>query len=118
MQVTRVRTVAVALAVAMVTAAPLPAAAAATAVRVVTHTLTPRIQRTVGFNGYSTYTFSAPRGRRIVTASARISGGSSRAVRISGRRVSANGTRLTVNLVFPGEQGRPGRLIVTRGTRA
>ena len=109
---------------AVVVAAPIPGAFADQgqgqgqgqgAVRTTTTTVTPRVQRTVKFNGYATYTFSAPRGRRIVTASARVTG-SSRAVRIQSRVISANRTRYTVKLIFPGEQGNAGKLIVRLGT--
>ena len=78
----------------------------------------PKVQRTVGFNGYATYVFKAPRGRRIVTASARIVGGQAAAVKIRGRSLARNGKSYTVNLIFPGEQGTPGRLVVRLGTVA
>jgi hypothetical protein len=86
------------------------------AVLITTRTVTPKIQRTVGFTGYATYTFSAPRGRRIVSASARISGAEAHAVAIRRRTISRNRTRYTVSLVFPGEQGDPGKLVVRLGT--
>jgi hypothetical protein len=87
-------------------------------VRITTLTLTPKVQRTVRFNGYATYTFRAAEGRRIVSASARIAGAGAHAVKIQRRTVSRNRTRYTVNLVFPGEQGNPGKLIVRLGTIA
>jgi hypothetical protein len=86
------------------------------AVLVTTRTVTPKIQRTVRFTGYATYTFSAPRGRRIVSASARIIGGEPHAVAIRHRTVSHNRERYTVSLIFPGEQGNPGKLLVRLGT--
>jgi hypothetical protein len=72
----------------------------------------PRVQRTVRNNGYATYSFRAPAGRRIVSSSVRIVGGSAHAVRVRHRSLSPDRTRLTVNLIFPGEQGKPGRLVV------
>ncbi len=91
---------------------------ASRAVRITTRTVIPRIQRTVRFKGYATYVFSAPRGRLIVSATARIAGAQAHAVAIRRRTISRNRTRYTVNLVFPGEQGSPGRLIVRLGTVA
>lgn len=76
-----------------------------------TRTLTPKPQRTVGFNGYATYVFHAPKGTRIIGASARIAGGAS-AVAIERGVISHNRARYTVSLVFPGEQGRAGKLVV------
>ena len=86
------------------------------AVVITTRTVTPRIQRTVGFNGYATYTFRPPKGRRIVSASARIAGAQAHAVVIQSRSISRNRTRYTVRLRFPGEQGNPGRLVVRLGS--
>lgn len=88
------------------------------AIIVTTRTIQPKVRRTVGFTGYASYTFLAPRGRRIVSASARIVGGEANAIRIRGRAVSQNRTRYTVSLVFPGEQGTPGKLLVRLGTVA
>ena len=88
------------------------------AILITKRTVIPKVQRTVRFTGYATYTFSAPRGRRIVSASARIVGAQAHAVRISARTVSRDGKRYTVKLVFPGEQGNPGRLVVSLGTVA
>ena len=88
------------------------------AVLLTTRTVVPKIQRTVHFMGYATYTFRAPRGRRIVSASARILGAEPHAVAIRSRTVSHDRGRYTVKLVFPGEQGNPGKLRVTLGTVA
>jgi hypothetical protein len=90
----------------------------ALAVLLTTRTVTPKIQRTVHFTGYATYTFAAPRGRRIVSASARIIGAEPHAVAIGRRVLSGDRRRYTVKLVFPGEQGNPGKLRVTLGTVA
>jgi hypothetical protein len=86
------------------------------AVLLTTRTVVPKIQRTVHFTGYATYTFLAPRGRRIVSASARILGAEPHAVAIRSRTVSHDRSRYTVKLVFPGEQGNPGKLRVVLGT--
>jgi hypothetical protein len=88
------------------------------AVLVTTRTVTPRVQRTVRLTGYATYTFTAPTGRRIFSASARIVGADPHAVEIRRRTVAQNRTRYTVNLVFPGEQGNPGKLVVRLATIA
>jgi hypothetical protein len=88
------------------------------AILVTTRSLVPKVQRTVGFNGFATYTFAAPRGRRIVSASARIVGAQTHAVTIRRRSVSRSHTRYTVSLEFPGEQGNPGKLTVRLGTVA
>ncbi len=83
-----------------------------------THRVVPRVQRSVGFTGYATYSFAAPRGRHIVSASARIRGAQANAVKIRRATVSRGGRRYTVSLIFPGEQGNPGRLVVRLGTVA
>jgi hypothetical protein len=88
------------------------------AVLLTTKTVILKVQRTVHFTGYATYTFAAPRGRRIVKASARISGAEVHAVRISGQSISHNNTRYSVKLVFPNEQGNPGKLTVRLSTVA
>jgi hypothetical protein len=78
---------------------------------ITTRTLIPRVQRTVGFNGYATYVFLAPKGRHILSASAQVAGKSG-AVVVQRGVVSRSQTRFTVSLVFPGEQGNPGRLVI------
>lgn len=93
-----------------------PPLKAGLAVLITTRTVIPKIQRTVGFTGYATYTFSAPRGRRIVSASARIAGADAHAVAIRHSSISHKRTRYTVSLIFPGEQGNPGKLVVHLGT--
>jgi hypothetical protein len=87
-------------------------------VLITTKTLIPKPKRTVHFTGYATYTFAAPRGRRIVKASARISGAEEHAVRISRQSLSAGNTRYIIKLVFPNEQGNPGKLTVRLSTVA
>jgi hypothetical protein len=88
------------------------------AVLVSTRTVVPKIQRTVRFTGYATYIFNAPKGRQIVSASARITGAEAHAVKVHSRVISHDHTRYTVKLVFPGEQGDPGKLVVRLGTVA
>ncbi len=88
----------------------------APAILITTYRLTPKVQRTVGFTGYATYSFSTRPKRRIVSATARIVGAQAHAVRIGGTSVSRNRKRFTVKLVFPGEQGNPGKLVVRLGT--
>jgi hypothetical protein len=87
-------------------------------VLITTRTVIPKVQRTVRFTGYATYTFAAPAGRRILAASARIVGAQRHAVTIHSRSVSSNLERYTVNLVFAGEQGNPGKLVVRLATIA
>jgi hypothetical protein len=82
-----------------------------------TRTLIPEPQRTVGFNGYATYVFASPKGSRIVSASAQIAGGESGAVVIQRRVISRSHTRFTVVLIFPDEQGTPGKLVIRLRTR-
>src|SRR6185312_15166267 len=83
-----------------------------THVLVKTYKVVPKPQRTVHSTGYATYVFSAPAGHRILTATARIVGAQRHAVAISGRAITNQLTRYTVKLVFPGEQGNPGKLVV------
>lgn len=103
-----------ALAGSTATAPPAPHQAHASKGRAVvkTYKLVPKAQRTVRSTGYSTYVFSAPPGQRILVASARIVGAQRRAVAIRSRAIAAQLTRYTVKLVFPGEQGNPGKLVV------
>ena len=95
-----------------------PQASDGLAILITTRVIQPRVHRTVGFDGYASYSFMAPRGRKIVSASARILGGEAHALRIRSRVVSLDRTRYTVGLVFPGEQGTPGKLVVRLGTVA
>jgi hypothetical protein len=81
-----------------------------------TYRLTPKVQRTVRFTGYATYRFNARPHRRIVSATARIVGAQAHAVKISAAGISHNHKHFTVKLVFPGEQGNPGRLVVRLNT--
>jgi hypothetical protein len=81
-----------------------------------TYRLTPKVQRTVRFTGYATYSFNTRPKRRIVSATARIVGAQAHAVKISATSVSRNHKRFTVKLIFPGEQGKPGKLVVRLGT--
>jgi hypothetical protein len=94
------------------------AARKAPAVIVKTYKLVPRVQRTVRSTGYSTYAFSAPPGRRILSANARIVGAQRHAVVIRSRAITNSLMRYVVKLVFPGEQGNPGKLIVRLATVA
>lgn len=103
------------------TAAADPASSAlrpglAPATIVTTYRLTPKVQRTVRFTGYATYSFHTRPKRRIVSATARIVGAQAHAVKINATSVSRNHKRFTVKLIFPGEQGNPGRLVVRLGT--
>ncbi|HEY2767286.1 MAG TPA: hypothetical protein VGI76_03470 [Solirubrobacteraceae bacterium] len=91
---------------------PAQPSAAHKATSVKTYKLVPKVQRTVRSTGYSTYVFNAPAGRRILVANARIVGAQRHAVAIRSKAITAQLTRYTVNLVFPGEQGNPGKLVV------
>jgi hypothetical protein len=90
--------------------------ARAAAVAVNTYTVKPRAQRTVGFNGYATYTFSVKPKRTIKSAGARIVGAQAHAVKITAKSISRNRQQFTVKLTFPGEQGNPGKLVVVLAT--
>lgn len=77
-----------------------------------TYKVVPKVQRTVRSTGYATYVFTAPTGHRILNASARIVGARRHAVAITSHTIGSRLTRYTVKLVFPGEQGNPGKLVV------
>ncbi len=77
-----------------------------------TYKVVPKVQRTVRSTGYATYVFKAPAGHRILSANALIVGAQRHAVAIVGRAITNQLTRYTVKLVFPGEQGNPGKLVV------
>jgi hypothetical protein len=89
---------------------------AAPAILITTYKLTPKVQRTVRFTGYATYGFHTRSKRRIVSATARIVGAQAHAVKIATTVISRNHKHFTVKLVFPGEQGNPGKLVVRLGT--
>jgi hypothetical protein len=93
-----------------------PASSAPAILVVTTYRLTPKVQRTVHFTGYATYAFNTRPKRRIVSAGARIFGAQAHAVEIVATAISRNRKRFTVKLVFPGEQGNPGKLVVRLGT--
>lgn len=95
--------------------APQPESAPAIII-ITTYRLTPKVQRTVRFTGYATYSFNTRPKRRIVSTSARIVGAQAHAVKINATSVSRNHKRFTVKLIFPGEQGKPGKLVVRLGT--
>jgi hypothetical protein len=119
------RTLALPLAFVALALAPTAAPGAASSTRrpgsapailVTTYRLTPRVQRTVRFTGYATYRFHTRPKRRIVSATARIVGARAHAVKIGATSISHNHKHFTVKLVFPGEQGSPGKLVVRLGT--
>lgn len=91
-------------------------AASAPAIVITTYRLTPKVQRTVRFTGYATYGFNARPKRRIVRATARIVGAQAHAAKIGTTGISRNRKHFTVKLVFPGEQGNPGKLVVQLDT--
>jgi hypothetical protein len=91
-------------------------AASAPAVLITTYRLTPKVQQTIRFNGYATYRFNTRPKRRIVSATARTIGAQTHSVRISSAAVSPNRKHFTVKLLFPAEQGRPGKLVVVLST--
>jgi hypothetical protein len=93
-----------------------PRAGSAPAILLTTYRLIPKVQRTVRFTGYATYRFNTRPKRRIVSASARIVGAQAGAVKITASGVARNHKHFTVKLVFPGEQGKPGELVVRLGT--
>ncbi len=51
-----------------------------------------------------------------MSATARIVGAQAHAVKISATSISHNHKHFTVKLVFPGEQGSPGKLVVRLDT--
>jgi hypothetical protein len=110
----------VALALAATAAADAASSAwgrvSAPAILTTTYKVTPKVQRTVDFTGYATYSFNTRPKRRIVSTSARIVGAQAHAVKISATSVSRSHKRFTVKLIFPGEQGNPGKLVVRLGT--
>jgi hypothetical protein len=108
--------VALALAAVPSAASSTRRAGSAPAIITTTYRLTPKVQQTVRFTGYATYRFKTPTKRRIVGATARIVGAQAHAVKISATSISHNHKRFTVKLVFPGEQGKPGKLVVRLDT--
>lgn len=101
-----------ALAVPAAASGPAGHVARGTHVLVKVYKVVPKIQRTVRSTGYATYVFKAPAGHRILSANARIVGAQRHAVAITRHAIANNLTHYIVKLVFPGEQGNPGKLVV------
>jgi hypothetical protein len=87
-----------------------PSDARAAEMTFINRTLAPAPTSTRGFDGYQTYVVRAPAGKVILQGFATLSGGLTGSVVI--RSTKATPSRYTVKLVFPGEQGRVGRLNV------
>jgi hypothetical protein len=91
-------------------------AGSAPAILITTYRLTPKVQHTVRFTGYATYSFQTRPKRRIMSATARIVGAQPGSVKIETTGISHRRKRFTVKLIFPGEQGNPGKLVVRLST--
>ena len=73
-------------------------------------TITPNPTSTKGFNAYQTVVIPAPAGKQIAQGFATLTGGNATSVVI--RSTQSTPSRYLVRLVFPGEQGTPGKLHV------
>lgn len=73
-------------------------------------TVTPSPTSNKGFDGYQTYVVKAPAGKTVLQGFATLSGGQTGSVVI--RSTQATASQFAVKLVFPGEQGVPGKLHV------
>jgi len=90
-------------------AAP-PTDAAAAKMTVINRTISPAPTSSRGFNGYQTVTVNAPAGKTVLQGFATLTGGLTGSVVIRSTQTTA--ARYQVRLVFPGEQGVPGKLHV------
>ena len=87
-----------------------PSDASQAGMTVINRTITPAPTRSRGFNGFQTVTVKAPRGKTVLQGFATLSGGLTGSVVIRSTRATSG--KYVVNLVFPGEQGRAGKLHV------
>jgi hypothetical protein len=90
-------------------AAP-PTDAKAAGLAFINKTVTPQPTKFAGFDGFQTYVLKAPKGRTVLTGYATLSGGNTGSVIIKSTSVTPK--QFTVQLEFPGEQGKPGKLNV------
>jgi hypothetical protein len=90
-------------------AAP-PTDASAAGLTVVNKTVKANPKTFKGFNAFQTYTYTAPAGKSVLQGFATISGGNTGSVVITSTRSTPG--RFTVDLEYPGEQGKPGKISV------
>jgi hypothetical protein len=99
---------------AVAAASSLPAApptdASLAKMTVINRTISPAPTSSRGFNGYQTVTVAAPAGKTVLQGFATLSGGQTGSVVI--KSTQATSAKYVVKLVFPGEQGTPGKLHV------
>jgi hypothetical protein len=79
-------------------------------VTTLSRTVTPQPTSNKGFNGFQTVVVNAPTGRQIMQGFATLTGGNAASVVI--RSTQSTASSYVVRLVFPGEQGTPGKLHV------
>ena len=87
-----------------------PTDAAIAKMTFINKTVTPSPTSSQGFNGYQTYVVKAPKGKVVLQGFATLSGGLTGSVVI--RSTQTTPSQYTVKLVFPGEQGKAGKLNV------
>ncbi len=78
---------------------------------IINRTIAPRATTTKGFNGFQTVTVAAPAGKKVLQGFATLSGGQTGSVVIQSTR-TVTAKRFVVQLIFPGSQGKPGKLYV------
>ena len=87
-----------------------PTDASAAKLTIINRTVTPAPTSTKGFDGFQTYVVKAPKGKIVLQGFATLSGGLTGSVVI--RSTQTTPSQYTVKLVFPGEQGKSGKLYV------
>jgi hypothetical protein len=87
-----------------------PTDARAASMTVINRTISPAPTSNRGFNGFQTVTVKAPAGKTVLQGFATLTGGQTGSVVI--RSTQATSAKYVVKLVFPGQQGTPGKLHV------
>lgn len=83
----------------------------------IVRTYTPKPTTTKGFTGYQQIIVKSPNGTAPVTGYFKLANAQQSSVIVTSARVDLQKNAYVINLKFPGEQGNPGKLIVTTVSR-
>jgi hypothetical protein len=78
---------------------------------------TPKPTSTKGFNGYETIIVKSPKGTSPVVGYYKLTGEDAGAVAVMSAKVDLRQNAYVLKLAFPGEQGNPGKLIISTISR-
>jgi hypothetical protein len=83
----------------------------------VIRTFTPKPTSTKGFTGYEQIIVKSPKGTTPVAGYFKLANAQQSSVIVTSAKVDLKQNAYVINLKFPGEQGNPGKLIVTTVSR-